>query len=211
MRQAAAFFLGLLWSLTGWAEGEWRALDASSLPPEWQKFQEQVVARPLVVADFVERRFFPFRSRPVELSGTAWFGREEGLTLNYREPRREVIRVEPTGVRVILNGGRSRDRAIPERGREVPSALLALFRLDFAELEKTFILHGRRTDGDWALRLTPRQADAAPIQRIVLGGESDEIREISIEQSAGRRIELSLSNVAYPAHLEPEERARVFP
>jgi hypothetical protein len=147
----------------------------------------------------------------VALRGTVWFGREEGLTLNYREPRRQVIRVEATGVRLIQDDGRSRDRAIPERGREIPSALLSLFRLDLAELEKTFALSTRPDGEGWRLRLVPQNQADAPIQRIELRGDEEEIRHIRIEQSEGRRIELTLSNAAYPPALSPEERARVFP
>lgn len=198
-------------ALSAGAEEGWVRLNAASLPEEWSGFQEGVASRPWVVADFVEQRFFSFRSRPVELVGTVWYGREEGLTLNYRKPRREVVRVDEKGVRLIRDDGRSRERMIPERGREIPATLLSLFRLDFAELEKSFEISGRLDGEAWALRLMPRDRDQSPVQQIELAGAEQDVTGIVIEQSGGRRIELSLSNLVYPLKLDSEERRRIFP
>lgn len=190
---------------------EWTRLDADEPTEEWTDFRREMAQRPWVMADFVEQRVFPFRSRPVELQGTVWYGRKEGLTLNYRSPRREVVRVDEKGVRIIQDDGSSRERAIPERGREVPSALLATFRLDFGELKKDFEIHEQRDGDDWALRLTPHDQDETGIQRIVLEGVEEEVRRIVIEQSDRRRIELTFSGTVYPRDLDAAERARIFP
>lgn len=200
-----------LFSLSAETEKDWAPLEANALPSEWRDFQERIAERPWAVAEFVEKRFFPFRVRPVELEGTVWYGRQEGLTLDYHSPRREVVRVDQKGVRIIQSEGQSRDREIPEEGREIPSTLLALFRLDFAELEKDFELEGWRDGYDWGLRLTPRELEKAPVRRIELSGDIDDVRNIALEQTSRRRIELELLNPEYPSVLDAEARARVFP
>ena len=208
---ASVLFLALTLALHAAAEEDWTRLDPEALPDEWADFQRQLAERRWVEAELVEERYFPFRFRPVELTGTVWYGREEGLTLNYREPREEVIRIDENGVRVIESDGRRRSRQIPEQGREVPVALLSMFRLDFAELEKVFAIHGRLDGDSWALRFTPHDKDAAPVERMELAGEQDEIHRIVIERTSRRRIELTLSNAEFPSDLGDEEHERAFP
>lgn len=198
-----------------WAQeeepGEWTLLSANSLPSEWAEFAEKVASHPWVVADFMEKRYFSFRSRPVELSGTVWFGREEGLTLAYKEPRREIVRIVETGMRIIPEKGPTRSRAVGERGGEVPSALLAMFRFDLRELEKDFVLEGDWQERNWRLRLTPREETDSPLQRIVLGGTDEEVSQVSVEMDGSARIDLRFSKTAYPEDLGAEERAKIFP
>ncbi len=194
----------------GRGEG-WTRLDAHVLPEQWASLRESVASRPWAVADFAERRYFPFRNRPVELTGTVWYGRAEGLTLNYLSPGREVVRVDASGVRVIESEAGSRERTLPDRGREVPMALLSLFRLDFAGLAETFEIEGWRGANEWALRLTPREEAAAPIRRMELRGGGAEVTHIVIELSSRRRIELALANTAHPNAMDDDERARAFP
>lgn len=211
---AIAFAVGAAAAGTAESPGEkeaWVPLESESLPAEWEEFRRELTSRRWAVSDFVEKRYFSFRNRPVELMGTVWFGREEGLTLAYQKPRREIVRVEANGVRVIRDDGRSRSRPIPERGRDVPAALLALFRFDFPEIEKTFAVEGLRDGREWSMRLVPREKERAPIQRILLGGHGDGLNRILIEQAGGRRIELELSNPAYPPDLGPEELSLLFP
>ena len=207
----SVLFLALTLALHAAAEEDRTRLDPEELPEEWADFQRQLTERRWVEAELLEERYFPFRFRPVELTGTVWYGREEGLTLNYREPRQEVIRIDANGVRVIESDGRRRSREIPEQGREIPAALLSMFRLDFAELGEVFAIHGRRDGNSWALRFTPHDEDAAPVERMELAGENDEIHRIVIERTSRRRIELTLSNATFPSELDEDERERAFP
>lgn len=205
------FLAALVYVLPAEADDGWSRIDAESPAPEWRAFQERIASREWVVSDFVEERHFRFRGRPVELTGTVWYGREEGLTLHYHSPRREIIRVEEKGVRQIRADGRDRERTVPERGIDVPSALLSLFRLDFAKLGETFEIEGRYDGKKWGLRLAPRDEEEAPIAAMELAGHDDEVQRILVEQSDDRRIELKFSNIAYPQELDDETRDRVFP
>lgn len=190
---------------------DWTRLETDSLPAEWRELHQRLTAPAWVIADFVERREFSFRRQPVELTGTVWFGREEGLTLAYRSPRREIVRVDARGVRVIREDGSSSRRRPPGRGGDIPSALLALFRFDFAELERKFEILGRQEGRQWFLRLEPLEENNGALQRVDLTGTGEELTRIAIEQTNSQRIELTLSNTAFPAELDREERARIFP
>lgn len=192
-------------------ESDWVILESDSLPPAWQDLYDQIHGRQWVTADFVERRFFSFRRNGVELTGTVWFGRDEGLTLAYREPRAETVRIDEQGVRVLREDGSDRGGRIPEEGREIPDVLLALFHLNLVELEKTFEIRGRRDGQDWSLLLLPRESEEAPVEKVQFSGSGGDVERIEIEQSRSRRIELELSNFSYPATLDEKERARRFP
>lgn len=190
---------------------DWVRLKSESLPSDWADFYEQIRSRPWVEADFVERRFFSFRRGAVPLTGTVWFGREEGLTLAYRMPRTEVMRIDEDGVRIIRENRPDRSPRIPEEGQRIPDMLLALFRFDLERIEENFEVRGRREGNAWSLRLVPHDREGAPIQRVKIGGIGTDVTDIEIEQERSRRIELELSNIAYPTSLDQAELARRFP
>lgn len=189
-------------------DADWAKLESDTLPPEWAKLVERLEARSWVEAEFVERRFFSFRRGGVALTGSVWFGREEGLTLAYEKPRREMMRIDGEGVRILRKEGRP--QRAPKAGREIPELLLALFQFDLARLDKSFHLSGRRDENNWALRLEPRDEDETPFQSIEIGGKGDDVTDIEIELERSRRIEIEFSNIAYPASLDDDERARRF-
>lgn len=192
-------------------DGDWVRLTSDSLPTAWAEFYDHIHSRRWVEADFVERRFFSFRRGGVALTGTVWFGREEGLTLAYQMPRKEMLRIDESGVRIIRENKPDQSARIPEKERQVPDVLLALFRFDLVELEKHFEIRGRRDNNAWSLRLVPHEPGEAPIQRVEFGGTDTDVTRIEIEQQRSRRIELELSNIDYPASLTSEELARRFP
>lgn len=202
---------GPLLALESDDHSDWVRLDSTSLHPEWAEFYQQIHSRPWVEADFVERRFFSFRRGAVSLTGTVWFGRDEGLTLAYRMPREEMMRIDEKGISILRENKRTRSPKVPEKAREIPDVLLALFRFDLTELEKTFEVFGRREGDAWALRLVPHDLDESPIQRVDLEGTGLDVTRIEIEQQRSRRIELELSNLTYPSSLNSEELARRFP
>lgn len=189
----------------------WVRLRSEELPSEWAEFYEKIRSRPWVEADFVERRYFSFRRGPVPLTGTVWFGREEGLTLAYRMPRVETMRIDEDGIRLLRENKADRSPRIPEEGRRIPDILLALFRFDLDRIEENFEVRGRREGDTWSLRLIPHDPDGAPIQQVEIGGTGSDVKRIEIEQERSRRIELELSNVSYPTSLDQAELARRFP
>ncbi len=187
---------------------EWVDLNSASLPVEWRAFQEMVQQRPLVMADFTERRHFPFRRQPVELEGRVVFDREKGLRLDYESPRRQTVRVD--GKEVRQTGASGRTTTSSGRGREIPETLLSLFRFDLSALERSFDLQGRRDGEEWELRLKPLE-EGGLLEQIDLRGRDDGLSRVEIDLPGRRRVELEIRNPVYPEALEAGERERLFP
>ncbi|MDB6165725.1 MAG: hypothetical protein JWQ83_865 [Lacunisphaera sp.] len=160
--------------------------------PAWRDLGEAFAHHPDTTANFTERRFFPFKKEPVELTGEVRVSVAHGLSLHYTAPEDRIMILDDQGVLIRAAAGDKAPPADP-RAAGASGALRQVLRLDLAALEKDFEIYGERDGQSWNLALVPR-TDAARkgIGRISVLGEAAVVRRIEIRRTAKQAIEINI-------------------
>ena len=177
--------------------------------PEWRELAARLAAQPHTMAEFEERRTFPFRKEPIALRGEVRVSREHGLSLRYTAPDERVVILDELGVLVRDAAGQT----LPPdpRASAANRALLHVLRLDLAALEKEFEVYGRREDDAWSLALVPRaEATRRAIGNIHVQGEGAAVRTIELRRSARQHIDIAMSAPRPPQPFTADEVKRYF-
>lgn len=178
--------------------------------PAWSDLISAFAHHPDTVADFAERRFFPFKKQPVELKGEVRVSATRGLSLHYTEPEDRTVILDPQGVLMRANAGEKTPPADP-RAAAANEALLHILRFDLAALTRDFELYGQRGPTAWTLVLVPRtEALRRSVGRITVTGEAATIRRIEIRHSAKQAIEIAIEPPRPPAPFTADELKRYF-
>lgn len=177
--------------------------------PEWRDLIERFGQQPDLVAEFQERRQFPFRKEPVILTGEVRLSRARGLSLHYVAPEQRTLIVDAQGVLIREPG---RDNVPPDaRMGSANAAMLHILRFDFAALESDFELYGRREGAAWALALVPRaEAVRKAIGNIHVHGEGGTVQGLDLRKSAKQHIAIRMFTVRSPVTFTAEELKAYF-
>lgn len=178
--------------------------------PGWTDLTEAFAHRADTTAEFTERRFFPFKKKPVELVGEVRISATRGLSLHYTSPEDRTVILDDYGT---LVRGEAGERELPAdpRARAANEALRHVLRFDFAALEKDFEIYGRRDGWWWALTLIARTAEARRgIGTINVSGEGTAVRRIELRHSAKQSIEILNAPPRPFAPFTVEELKRYF-
>lgn len=177
--------------------------------PAWTELAATFASRPDASAEFTEKRFFPFRKAPLELSGVSRVSTARGLSLDYTAPEKRTVILDVQGMLVRQADGESAAPADP-RASAANAALVHILRFDLAALARNFDLFGRRDGATWALTLVPRAEDLRRVvAEIAVTGEATDVRHIVIRRSAKQYVEITIG-VARPAPFTAEELQRFF-
>lgn len=178
--------------------------------PAWSDLVEAFARQPDTTADFTERRQFPFKKEPVELTGVVRVSTARGLSLQYTAPDERTVILDDLGMLIRARAGEKAPPADP-RATAANEALRHILRFEFAALEKDFELYGRRDGPAWTLALVPRTKDLQrSIGRITVGGEAAAIRRIELRRSAKQVIEILIAAPRPPATFTTEELKAYF-
>jgi hypothetical protein len=159
------------------------------------------------VAHFEERRYFPFRTRPVALAGTVRISPSDGLSLDYHSPNEQTVIVDSRGLE--MRDAQGHDRPAPNDPHVTQSlgAFVSILRFDPAQIRHDYVLHGSRSGGQWRLSLIPHGRDWAAI---VLTGRDETLSGIELIRSASQRIVIELSAIHDGVEFSAADRARYF-
>ncbi len=158
--------------------------------PAWRDLAPKLAQQPDTLANFEEQRVFPFRREPIVLKGEVRVSRARGLSLHYTAPEERTIIVDEQGILVREADGQKTAPADP-RAAAANQALLLVLRFDFAALEKSFEVYGRREGEVWSLGLVPRDDTVRrAIGDIHVGGEGAIVRRIELRRSAKQHIDI---------------------
>jgi hypothetical protein len=158
--------------------------------PAWRDLAQKFANQPDTLADFEERRVFPFTRDAVVLKGEVRVSRARGLSLHYTAPDERTIIVDDQGILVREGDGQKTPPADP-RAAAANQALLLVLRFDFATLEKSFEVYGRREGDVWSLGLVPRDERVRKaIGDLHVGGEGAIVRRIELRRSARQHIDI---------------------
>jgi len=160
---------------------------------------------------FEERRYFPFRSTPVLLTGQLRFTAERGLSLQYLTPERRLVVVDEQGVLVRDASGRTQALAPDEHSLGPLAALLPIMEFDLPDLLQTFTFRGHRTGEDWTLTLVPRPGELAHrIRWVEMAGDGSRLRKIEVNLSVHQRVEMRFLTFREQVVFSPSDLARYF-
>ena len=178
--------------------------------PAWSDLIDGFARNPDITADFAERRSFPFKKEPVELTGEVRVSARHGLSLHYLTPEERTVILDTGGVLIRAAAGEKTPPADP-RAAAANEALLHILRFDFPALERDFELYGKRADAAWTLTLVPRtESLRRSVGRITVTGEAAAIRRIEIRRTARQVIEINIAPPRSTAAFPAEELARFF-
>jgi glycosyltransferase involved in cell wall biosynthesis len=178
--------------------------------PAWSDLSEAFAHQADVTAGFTERRFFPFKKEPVELTGEVRVSAARGLSLHYTAPEERTVILDAQGVLVRAAAGEKAPPADP-RAAAANDALRHVLRFDLAALEKDFALYGQRGPASWTLALVPRtETLRRSVGQITVAGEAATIRHIEIRRSAKQAIEILIEPPRPPAEFTIDEVKRYF-
>ncbi|MCX6953910.1 MAG: hypothetical protein NTV51_17310 [Verrucomicrobia bacterium] len=177
--------------------------------PAWSDLVKAFARLSDSTADFAEKRFFPFRKTPLELSGVSRVAPARGLSLDYLVPERRTVILDDRGMLIREAGGESVAPSDP-RVSTGNLALVQVLRLDLAALALTFELSGRRMGDNWMLTLVPHTAELRrAIAEIGVTGEAAQVRTIVIRRSAKQSVEITVGP-AHPTPFTTEDLQRFF-
>ena len=177
--------------------------------PRWRDLVTAFAKQPDTLAEFEERRFFPFRKEPVALKGEVRVSRARGLSLHYTVPEQRVVILDEKGVLVRDAMGQ---QAPPDRRAEAGNrALWHVLRMDFPALEKEFEVFGWREGVAWSLVLVPRDsALRRAIGNIHVTGEGVVVRTVELRRSEKQHIDIAMRIVRSPAEFSADDLKRYF-
>ena len=178
--------------------------------PEWSGLIETFAHKPDTLAEFTERRYFPFKKDGVELKGEVRVSAARGLSLHYTVPEERIVILDEKGILLRAAAGEKAPPADP-RATEANEALLHILRFDFGALEKDFELYGQRDGDRWTLALVARtDALRRSIGRITVTGDSTTIGRIELRRSAKQAIIITMEPPKPAAVFTGEELKRFF-
>ena len=178
--------------------------------PEWSELAASFARNPDVTANFLERRFFPFKKEPVELKGEVRVSQTHGLSLHYTVPDERTVILDDQGVLIRAAAGEKAPPADP-RAAAANEALLHVLRLDFIALEKDFEIYGRRHGDAWTITLVPRAEELRrSVGRINATGEAATIRHIEIRRTPKQAIEIIIEEPKPPVAFTVDELKQYF-
>ncbi|MEO6002155.1 MAG: hypothetical protein ABIZ04_03540 [Opitutus sp.] len=171
--------------------------------PEWRDLFAELGKPRNRVSRFEERRYFPFRDKPVVLQGEIRILPDRGLSLSYLGTKPHVIIIDQQGV--LMRDERGRERAAPDddRARAATSALSHILRFDLVALEKEFVVHGIRNGADWTLGFVSRDPTFTNLLgSVIVHGKDAELNRIDMIKSPQQRIEIlitsTMADVIFP-------------
>ena len=157
---------------------------------------------------FEERRYFPFRTGPVVLSGTVRISPAHGLSLEYQQPDYRMVIVDSDGL--LMRDRSGRDHPVPNDPHltQAVGAFVSILRFDQKQIEAQYILHGSQAGPDWRISLVPRQP--GDWSAIVLNGNAAGLAGIELVRSKSLRIVIALSDHQSDVAFTAADLARYF-
>lgn len=178
--------------------------------PGWRSLVESFAQRDNITANFAEQRWFPFRNKPVELTGEVRVSKDRGLSLHYRTPEQRVIIVDQHGLLVREHGSDSGGPSDP-RATAVNDALLRILRLDLVALQRDFEVRGRLSGTEWAITLLPKREDLRRIiGEISVSGGGAAVSRIELKHSPKQFVDIRMSQPLPNRPFSPAELKEYF-
>jgi Outer membrane lipoprotein-sorting protein len=180
--------------------------------PRWRDLFAALSADTARVAVFEERRHFPFRKKPVVLTGELRLAPGRGLSLRYLAPDPQTLIGDEQGIVVRDARGRTRTPPNDARAQAAASVLVDVLHFDLHALQQDFAFSGERTgDDDWILQLVPRSDSVSnSLGALTLTGHGTTLERIEITRAANQRIEILIRDARENVEFSGSDLKRYF-
>lgn len=166
---------------------------------------------PSRIVVFKELRTFPFRSKPIELSGVARISDNFGTSIEYPD-KESVIIIDHEGLllRRFAPQGEIKDRSVKRMEGELAELMTGLFRIDKESIIERFDCEVSHEGDRWQLALAPRSEKLNSISSVTISGDELHIQSIDIKLKGGRRMEMIVSEEREMEAFAKEDLHRYF-
>ena len=179
--------------------------------PHWRDIFDALSSETSRIAVFEERRHFPFRKKPVVLTGELRLAPGRGLSLRYLAPNPQTLIGDDQGIVMRDAAGRTRTPPDHARVQAAASIMVDVLHFDLSALEQDFAFSGERTGSDWILQLVPRDATrAGSLGAITLSGRDGVLERIEFTRSAEQRIEILIRDARDNVEFSSADLKRYF-
>lgn len=164
----------------------------------------------VLTGSFTQRRVLQEIPRPLVSKGDFLLARELGVQWRTREPFDSELVLTRRGMTMRADSAETVELSTQEQPavRAAAEIVFALFALDLETLERRFLLFAAGTPEQWQIGLRPRDAVTASVFRQAVISGSRQVERVVLEDAAGDRTEVHLSDVAARASpLSASERA----
>jgi hypothetical protein len=164
----------------------------------------------VLTGSFTQRRVLHEIPRPLVSKGEFLLARELGVQWRTREPFDSELVLTRDGMTMRAESAETVELSTQDQPgvRAAAEIVFALFALDLETLEHRFLLFAAGTPGQWQIGLRPRDAVTAAVFRQAVISGSRQVERVVLEDAAGDRTEVHLSDVAArSAPLSASERA----
>jgi len=185
---------------------------ASARPPEMAALLRRIAASSGVEASFRESKELALLAVPLESRGVIYFAPPGRFARFTTEPNFSALIVGEGEIR--LREGKN-EREMDLSGNRVARVfadnIVVLWSGDREELDRLYEAEFRGSSEEWELRLVPRRKPLSDvISAIVLRGDAEAMREMSIEERDGDRIVTHFESVESDRTFTPAEIERIF-
>jgi len=164
----------------------------------------------VLTGNFTQRRLLHEIPRPLVSKGDFLLARELGVQWRTREPFDSELVLTRSGMTMRADSAETVEFSTRNQPavRAAAEIVFALFALDLETLEHRFLLFAAGTPEQWQIGLRPRDAVTASVFRQAVISGSRQVERVVLEDAAGDRTEVHLSDVAVrSAPLSASERA----
>lgn len=178
----------------------------------WHDLLDQLHAAPPLRAQFEERRFFPFRQGYASLTGVIRLDPDHGLSLQYVEPKAQLMVVDARGGFMADHRGRRRELPDDRRARAATGALLHVLRFNLPLLAQDFAIYAAREGAQWKFTFIPKPGGdlAEALNPVRVSGEGTYVRLIEMRKTEHQRIEIHVGETETGVTFTPGELAKYF-
>ncbi len=155
---------------------------------ELQQHSDSVAAREI---PFEEKRYFPFRKAPVEVTGILRMWKNKGISISYPKYRTLII-YDDKGVlmRKVSKDGSVRERTPDIESTNTIALLGAAFGFDQEHLLQIFSMTWEESEKGWKILMVPNDPEEKKLESVSILGDKLRIESIVLSFVDRKRIEI---------------------
>ncbi len=175
---------------------------------ELQQHSDSVAAREI---PFEEKRYFPFRKAPVEVTGVLRMWKNKGISISYPKYRTLII-YDDKGVlmRKVSKDGSVRERTPDIESTNTIALLGAAFGFDQEHLLQIFSMTWEESENGWKILMVPNDPEEKKLESVSILGDKLRIESIVLSFVDSKRIEILPQNEIPKNGFSRAEDAKYF-
>ncbi len=206
------FISVLVFTVLGYAEDEADgSLEELSVSAKLLELKTSLESSPAREITFEEERAFPFRKKPIVLTGILRQWNGVGVSIEYPK-KRTIIVTDEQGVlmRKFSKKGKLREKVgdVDKSGTMV--LFKALFEFDYEVLNELFVLEWIEENGQWSIAMSPLEEVSEKMEKVTMSGSSGDIEHIDLKFVGKKNIKIYVKGEERKDSFTEDERTKYF-